>query len=215
MTMPDERRAFEKERRVAALIGLFAAHDPLSAVAQQSVVRECEAGHIEEITEALAHALLQAGLLSGKIPPNAGKKKEVVDVDAACVFVAQDYANKGGVLVARSWVPTWQLASLILKKWKDSFAPPLEMTRKLVLGLPEQEVADRVCVAVLNCREKFMELTVTQDGEDFPVIHEAHLHYAVGKENLETVLVALVKATLEAFDDPNTVNHRLLHGPKH
>jgi hypothetical protein len=205
----------EKERRVAALIGMFAAHSPLSAVAQQTVVRMCEAGYVEEITEALAHALLQHALASGKIPPNAGKKKQVPDIDAACIYVAKAYSDSGGALLARGWVESWRLAAVMLRQWNAEFSPEIPVTRK-ILGMPEQEVADRVCVAVLNCRAKFLELIEpdealrgTAEGD-----LEAFVCYPVAKEELETLLSALVKAALEAFDDPNTVNHRLLHGPK-
>jgi len=208
--------ADEKAKRVSALIGLFAAHSPLSAVAQQAVIRECEAGHVEEITEALAHALLQDGLTTGKIPPNTGKKKEVPDVDAACIHAVKTYADSGGALMARGWVESWRLAAVMLRQWNADFSPEIPVSRRLVLGMPEQEVADRICVAVLNCREKFLELVEPDEafrGTDGSGI-EAYVCYPVAKEQLETLLSALVKAALEAFDDPNAVNHRLLHKPK-
>lgn len=207
----------EKTRRVSALIGLFAANPPLSAVAQRAVTRACEAGQVEEVTQALAHALLQQGLSSGKIPPNAGNKKKVQDVDVACLYVAKAYGDAGGVLLARDWVPSWKLASLMLKLWNEEFSPEIQVSKKLVLGMSEQELADRICVAALNCRAKFLELVEPDEGfrpkEGSKTDLEAYVCYVVAKEDLETVLSSLVKATLEAFDDPNAVNHRLLHGP--
>jgi hypothetical protein len=202
----------EKSRRVQALIGMFAVHAPLSAVAQKAVIRECEAGHFMEITEALAHALLQQGISSGKIPANAGKKD--IDATKACIDVVESYANQGGALYARGWISRWALSAILIRKWNADFAPEIPVSKKLILGLPEQELADRVCVAVLSCRDRYLELT---EGED-PVVRMAQnatgYNYLVSKEDLETVLSALVKAALNAFDDPNAANHRLLHGPK-
>lgn len=204
----------EKAKRVSALIGMLAVHPPLSAVAQQTLLRVCESGYVEEAAEALAHALLQDGIVSGKIPPNSGKKKKVQDIDVACVYVAKAYGDQGGVLYARGWVANWKLAALMLRQWNAGFSPEIPVSRRVVLGMPEQEVADRICIAILNCRAAFLERVQLQDGITPIVGPQGEEGYRIAKEDLETVLNVLVKAALEAFDDPNAVNHRLLHGPK-
>lgn len=194
-------------KRVNALRGLLAVEPALGRIAQRVILRECDAGHVEEALAAVAGALLEEGMRTGEIPPNSGIRAALEpEARAACLAATARYAVVG-VLVAKGYVPAWKLCSAMLAQWTTEFAPPIPETRRLSQGMDDEELAARTCVAALCCRNRLEELVGS-------LVEETATAYLVQKENMEPVLLELLKTAINAFDSPNLANHGLLHSPK-
>lgn len=202
--------ANENMQRVSALVGILAAHSPLSATAQAAVRIQVDAGHLDDITHALAHALLQRGIHAGEIPANSGDITKIDTIQTACVSAVRRYTEGGGLLTAGGAVPQWRLAAKMVTLWRNEFSAPIPVTRKLSQGLSEEEILSRLSVSVLYCQQEITRRVKLFDGVALTKDGEAE-GYFVRKEEMEILLGVLAAKALEAFDDPNTVNHKLIH----
>lgn len=195
------------------LHALLASHGALGKPTQRMMTLLADRGRAAEALQVLAAYLCEEGMRTGELPINAGiKEKQLVEiVKTTCPIIADRYRTEGGVLLAKAWCTDEDLAFAMQVYWERSFRPEIPVTERLDAKITQEEISDRTCVATLCAKAKWDELA--RQGKidnDVDEVHRAP-RYTILKEDLEMILGALVKTTLQAFDDPNTAQHRLLH----
>lgn len=202
--------------------------DPVGAALQsqgahgagvQKLLRKlCDAGRVQQALSALAAYLCEEGMrrpIAGwRIPVNGGTlDREIQELTLeACLRIALDYGSKGGVLVARGYVSQHSLAKAMAQHWTESARAPTPVTKAIALGLPPDELNDRICCAVLCAKKRLEDLV--REGElcwESPRI-DGDNTLMIPPDKLEETLRRIVKATIWAFDDPTAAQNWLLHG---
>lgn len=187
----------------AALVGIMKAHGTLGKYTQRALLRHCVARNYEEVLKALSVALLSEGLVSNRVPANAGIRTSwLVDtaVDSIRALV-QDYKERGGVVLAKGHLKPEQLEQSILKLWNDSFSSEIPQTVRI--DAVEEELRQRLCVVALSTKNSILRCAEA-DGDEI----------RIPLKSLEGLCSTLAHNMYQAFTHPNETNHELIHGKR-
>lgn len=184
------------------IVGVFTAFGILSKQAQALVRKNCEAGHVEKMREAVTHHLLLDGICNKRIVLNSGIMDEIVEAArSGCVREADAYHGSGGVLTAKGYWTAEELSEAMLAQWKRDFSKPIEVTKHWPLT---EEMENRLTVVALRASQVIAERAVTIDYPGKVLL--------IPVEGLEGLCSSLARATYEALELPNETIHKLLHG---
>lgn len=188
---------------VSTMVGVLKSSGVLSETGQRVVRQHCEAGRTQQVVEAVAAVLLSQGMLSGKIPHNTGIKedKDLAERSQQAIYeTVKEYHDKGGVLLAKGYTRPLELIAEMAKQWLRTFSPRIPDKEKLS-RFGEEELSSRLALAAMAIRDRLL-----RDGEDDGD------HIRLDKNRLEGLCRGAALDMFQAFEDPNTANHAIVHG---
>lgn len=189
---------------LSLLVGTVKAQGLYNPKVQRIILHHCEGGRIAEIAEVVAQVLYDEALNNRTLPePKGVRTGELVArmLDGA-KHIAETYARRG-VLCAKGFFPSGQLALLIIRRWETAFSSVLlgaEENHQLVDGA-DPDFLTRSTVAAQALGELVLKLPRTEDGD-----------LILPMKELEGFCVLAVKRMHAAFTKPDHAVHELLHG---
>jgi hypothetical protein len=190
--------------------GVFRAKGVLSAEVQKVVRLHCERGNAQEMIEKVADYLVANGIVTGKIPPNAGvKSRDLLErTEHAMISEAEQYHLKGGVLTAKGYVSITGLVAEMAKQWIRSFAAPIPTEYNIKGTLKDPEIQDRLTIVSIKLQELLKEKGVLSGG----MTDETCDQLILKTDDLEGICRRAAVEMFRAFNEPNEANHEIIHG---
>ncbi len=200
------------------LLGALMARGPLDQDFVKLVHRLIAQGRSHVVQACLSYWLLEQGTIEGGVVPNAGVLSPTLKLRARAELYA--YASKSLPEPAYEETLRTEVVRLAYEQWEAAFRPAIPVTASVVANLKGDELNDRICIAALNCRDAVYKME-REYPQHFTIEtaatglkdHKFLNLVVLGEEGLEILCKVVVRAALEGFEDPNGVQHRLLHSP--
>lgn len=202
--------------RYAVLSGCIAAEGVLSPKTQRLVHQIAESGGVDDALRAVAESLAETEVMPR--PDSVAVPYDLSDdthhrARIGAFLCAQDYEERGGVLLARNYVRREDLAGSVYAAWMARRSPPLTET-KWNAEMSAEEYNARFSVAAQELARAMAAYRIGNDASSgnpiqlmdaFGTYHAGPQDYLIAEERLEGFCMMAVKTMFEAFRDPDEV----------
>ena len=193
-------------RRETLIAAMKASPQGANAPSVQKVVRRlCDLGQAEGVADTLAEALLDIGILGGRVPPPKGVlTASLLEQALQAIKIEVEAYAKTGVLCARGYYPAGKLAMLMAGRWEQQFSSTLrgDPGDTALMDTAHPDYIARSAIAAQKLYfDVFSKLPRTAEGD-----------ILLPMKDVEGVCVAAVRLMHAAFNAPDAAVHGFLHG---
>lgn len=201
--------------RQQSLIGIARSQSCLSKGYQRVALLAMQRGHLQDVLEATAHAILVSQLLAKTIPQPMGIKTDELCEHAAAAItdLVWDYHLRGGVVTGKGFFQRTDLTEEVLRLWHERFTKPLDPAPTLGEDLGPDGTQQRLTLAAHRILDLLTSVSRLEPARVQEMLGNPGTNVlAIPAKDLEAFCKKAALAVQRAFLEPELVIHEREHG---